>query len=78
MPVNGRDAARAADGVPGNFHLDEALALSAACPFLVPHHFGMFAFNTIDPKRIDAAAAQARGRKILRPHARETLAIRQG
>lgn len=75
LPVNGRDATRKADGVPGNFHLDEALTLSAACPFLVPHHFGMFAFNTIDPERIDAAAAQASDRKILRPQAGETLAI---
>lgn len=60
LPVNGRDAQRLADGVPGNFTLPEAIALARDCAFLVPHHFGMFDFNTIDPTRIDAAAASRR------------------
>lgn len=76
LPVNGRDAERLADGVPGNFTLPEARALAAGYAFLVPHHFGMFAFNTLDPKIIDAAAAQgAVAPTILRPRAGEYLRI---
>jgi L-ascorbate metabolism protein UlaG (beta-lactamase superfamily) len=57
LPVNGRDPRRTQGGVPGNFTLDEALDLAAACRFgaTVGHHFGMFDFNTID-----GAAARAR------------------
>lgn len=49
LPVNGRDAYRAANGVPGNFSLDEAvqLCLDAHIPTLLPHHIGMFHFNTV-------------------------------
>lgn len=77
LPVNGRDAARLAAGIPGNFTLEEAidLARAAAVPFLVPHHFGMFAFNTCDPAGIDRAAATTRAPAILRPEAGETLRI---
>lgn len=50
LPVNGRDARRASSGVPGNFTLEEAMDLAAACGFgaVVGHHFGLFDFNTID------------------------------
>ncbi len=52
LPINGRDEFRRSRGVPGNMTLDEAIQLcrNASIPLLVPHHFGMFAFNTIDPK----------------------------
>jgi L-ascorbate metabolism protein UlaG (beta-lactamase superfamily) len=58
LPVNGRDAFRAAAGVPGNFTLDEAIALCRAAGIadLMPHHWGMFAFNSIDAHLIDALA----------------------
>ena len=48
LPVNGRDAYRASRGVPGNMTAGEAIDLcnAASIPLLVPHHFGMFAFNT--------------------------------
>ena len=48
LPVNGRDAYRASRGVPGNMTACEAIDLcnAAGIPQLVPHHFGMFAFNT--------------------------------
>lgn len=77
LPVNGRDAARLAAGIAGNFTLDEAAALarSADVPFLIPHHFGMFAFNSCDPARIDRAAADHRPPAILRPVTGETLRI---
>jgi L-ascorbate metabolism protein UlaG (beta-lactamase superfamily) len=61
LPVNGRDAYRRERGVPGNFTVEEALELCAALdiPVLIPHHFGMFDFNTVDPKDI----ARIYGRK---------------
>lgn len=48
LPVNGRDEYRTSRGVPGNMNAAEAVALcqAAGIPLLVPHHFGMFAFNT--------------------------------
>jgi L-ascorbate metabolism protein UlaG (beta-lactamase superfamily) len=52
LPVNGRDAYRNENGLPGNFTIDEAidLCLEAGIPHLVCHHFGMFSFNTVDEK----------------------------
>jgi len=49
LPVNGRDSYRRERGVPGNMDVEEALALgrATAIPFIVAHHFGMFAFNTV-------------------------------
>ncbi len=57
LPVNGRDAFRQENGVPGNFSVDEAawLCLEAGIPALIPHHFGMFEFNTVRPETIKAA-----------------------
>ena len=51
LPINGRGK-----GVPGNFTLAEAIQLChrADIPYLIPHHFGMFAFNTVDPEVIKA------------------------
>jgi L-ascorbate metabolism protein UlaG (beta-lactamase superfamily) len=77
LPVNGRDAQRLEDGIPGNFTLEEAIALArrVGADFLVPHHFGMFAFNTCDPVAIDRAAAMTTAPTILRPVTGETLRI---
>jgi L-ascorbate metabolism protein UlaG (beta-lactamase superfamily) len=60
LPVNGRSALLRANGVPGNFFLDEAVALARDCavPHLIAHHYGMFAFNTIDGSEIDREAAR--------------------
>ena len=69
LPVNGRDAARAASGIPGNFTLTEAIGLcrSAEIPVMVAHHWGLFDFNTIDPATIDAEAARGGVPRVLRP-----------
>lgn len=50
LPINGRDAFRAENGVPGNFSLTEAVDLcrTAGIPALIVHHFELFDFNTID------------------------------
>jgi len=61
LPVNGRDAYRTSNRIIGNFTFDEALALcgEAGIPAMVPHHFGMFDFNTLSlqelQKKIEAA-----------------------
>lgn len=73
LPVNGRDAARAEAGIPGNFTLQEALELASAIPFVIAHHWGMFAFNTLEPARIDEAALTRPG--LLRPKAGESFRI---
>ncbi len=75
LPVNGRDAGRLADGIPGNLTLDEAIHLARHAQFLIPHHWGMFAFNTEDPARIDLAAEGDHGVEILKPELGKTLGI---
>lgn len=64
LPVNGRDARRQANGVPGNMDVDEAIALAqgAGIPQLIAHHFGMFDFNTVPIDEIEAA-----GRRVASP-----------
>ena len=59
LPVNGRSAALAARGVPGNMTLDEAVELGSAVGTgaVVAHHHGMFAFNTCAPEELRAKAA---------------------
>jgi L-ascorbate metabolism protein UlaG (beta-lactamase superfamily) len=61
LPVNGRDEYRRSHNVPGNFHFEEAITLchNTGIAYLIPHHYGMFEFNSVDPadlqKKIDAA-----------------------
>jgi L-ascorbate metabolism protein UlaG (beta-lactamase superfamily) len=60
LPVNGRSVALTQAGVPGNFHVAESLALCerAAIPALIAHHYGLFAFNTVEPDALDLALAK--------------------
>lgn len=50
LPINGRDARRAALGVSGNMTFDEVLATCRAVrpATVVPHHYDLFTFNTAD------------------------------
>jgi L-ascorbate metabolism protein UlaG (beta-lactamase superfamily) len=59
LPVNGRDAQRSGNGVPGNFTLDEAVALarSSGARAMIAHHYGLFGFNTISSDAIDRRIA---------------------
>ena len=68
LPVNGRDDMRRSNGIPGNFTLDEAVELAERCgiAYLIAHHYGMFAFNTLEPARIDAVAAHTTGTRLIR------------
>jgi L-ascorbate metabolism protein UlaG (beta-lactamase superfamily) len=69
LPVNGRDAYRASRNIAGNFSFAEArqLCVDARIPWLVAHHFGMFAFNTpsLAKLRKEAARAAADSRCLL-------------
>ena len=58
LPVNGRRPELRDKKIPGNFNLEEAVqfCLDGKISALIAHHFGMFAFNTIDPELIDQAA----------------------
>jgi L-ascorbate metabolism protein UlaG (beta-lactamase superfamily) len=62
LPVNGRDEYRRSHDVPGNFHFEEALQLccNAEIAYLIPHHYGMFEFNSVDPadlqRKIEASS----------------------
>jgi L-ascorbate metabolism protein UlaG (beta-lactamase superfamily) len=73
LPVNGRSLALGAAGIAGNFTLDEATDLASTCGIAVvlAHHYGMFAFNTVEPELIDAKAGVLTG-------ATELLRAREG
>lgn len=62
MPINGRDALRAANGVPGNFHLTEAIGMCCGlgAGHMLGHHYGMFDFNTVDPEQSEREIARLR------------------
>jgi L-ascorbate metabolism protein UlaG (beta-lactamase superfamily) len=66
LPINGRGK-----GVPGNFTFDEAVQLCqvADIPYLIPHHFGMFAFNTVDREIIESSIEQVTSPVCLLPTA---------
>lgn len=57
LPVNGRDALRTENGIPGNMTLSEATALARATGVgaMIAHHFDLFAFNTVARSDIEAA-----------------------
>jgi L-ascorbate metabolism protein UlaG (beta-lactamase superfamily) len=60
LPVNGRDAARTKAGIIGNFSFREAadLCREARIPWLVAHHVGLFAFNTVPEETLRREAAR--------------------
>lgn len=68
LPINGRDATRAAGGVPGNLTLEEAIALTEdiGAAGMIGHHYGMFAFNTIAPDEALARIGRARPKVAVR------------
>ena len=55
LPINGRDSSR---GVPGNMTADEAVdfASNLLARHVIPHHYDMFTFNTVDVNRFEQAA----------------------
>jgi L-ascorbate metabolism protein UlaG (beta-lactamase superfamily) len=80
LPVNGRDEYRSRRGVAGNMTLDEAidLPLNAGIRVLIPHHFGMFEFNTTAPQFLRHRAAQLGARlRCLVPDLQHRFAIQR-
>ncbi len=79
LPVNGRDAERTANRIAGNLTLNEALQLCTVTgvPTLIPHHFGLFAFNTAHLAEVDAVAGRIRHPGLLRPDARHLFRLSQ-
>lgn len=75
LPVNGRDGERLEAGIPGNFTLQEAIGLcqTASIPIMIPHHFGMFSFNTLAEHCIDEEAARIHVPAIFKPVIGERL-----
>jgi len=63
LPVNGRDAIRKENGIPGNFTIDEAvdLCIRAKIPTLVCHHFHMFDFNTANTLELGEVKEKVKG-----------------
>jgi L-ascorbate metabolism protein UlaG (beta-lactamase superfamily) len=64
LPVNGRGK-----GVPGNFSFEEAarLCVETKIPLFIPHHFGMFAFNTVDRAALEKELERNFGPRALLP-----------
>ncbi len=79
LPVNGRDTVRLAAGIPGNLTLNEAISLAqnADIPLLIPHHFGMFAFNTCEESEIDAAAVAPLAQQLVKPVPGDVIFLRE-
>jgi L-ascorbate metabolism protein UlaG (beta-lactamase superfamily) len=67
LPVNGRDTERSGNGVPGNFTLDEAIALAkeGGAQAMIAHHCGLFDFNTVPASEIDKRISKATNGLIL-------------
>lgn len=78
LPVNGRDEFRASHGVAGNFTIHEAarLCLAAGIGFIVPHHFGMFDFNTVGVDEIRQRLDGCLGLEYWLPSAGAMLTLR--
>jgi L-ascorbate metabolism protein UlaG (beta-lactamase superfamily) len=62
LPVNGRDEYRRERGIMGNFTIEEAFRMchNTGIETLIPHHFGMFAFNTVPASEIAEVAEEYR------------------
>ncbi|MAU11611.1 MAG: hypothetical protein CL607_17435 [Anaerolineaceae bacterium] len=61
LPINGSDSRRHELHVPPNMDIDDALNLAADIgqPLIVPHHYDMFTFNTVDVQQFIQAADAA-------------------
>lgn len=75
LPVNGRDKHRLNAGIPGNFTLEEAYKFAQNAKIFIPHHWGMFSFNTIDPQEILDFSRKNKIDSIILPHHGEALII---
>ena len=60
LPINGRDMRRHSYGTPGNFTMEESLSFAElyGAKLLIPHHYEMFTFNTVDIELFKETAAE--------------------
>lgn len=61
LPINGTDERRKELHVPPNMNVDEALQLAKDIgnPLIIPHHYDMFTFNTVDVSQFEAKATDS-------------------
>lgn len=61
MPVNGRSEELNSQGIAGNFYFPEALQImrSHHIPYMIPHHFEMFDFNTVSRRDLNESIEAA-------------------
>ena len=81
LPVNGRDERRRSMNIVGNFEFEEAAELCLKCgiPILIPHHFGMFAVNTVPVEELKRKIARLPGAlRCLLPDVNRRIVLRQG
>jgi L-ascorbate metabolism protein UlaG (beta-lactamase superfamily) len=66
LPINECNEALRQNGIIGNFSFEEAVDLCrrASIPAMIPHHFGMFAENTIDEDELDRKIAGLDGEPV--------------
>jgi L-ascorbate metabolism protein UlaG (beta-lactamase superfamily) len=70
LPINGRDEYRLKNGIAGNFQVYEALNLCIhlKIKYLMVHHFGMFAYNTIKDEILnDISKSSSQSLQIIVP-----------
>ena len=62
MPVNGRSEELSSRGIAGNFNMEEAyqIMMDRDITYMIPHHFGMFDFNTVSREELEAFISRKR------------------
>ena len=77
LPINGRDEVRTSRGIIGNMTFEEALDLCVAAQveWMIPHHFGLFDFNTVDQPELERKAAAAKSVKCVVPRTEDWYLI---
>jgi L-ascorbate metabolism protein UlaG (beta-lactamase superfamily) len=80
LPVNGRDAYRTSRGIVGNMTFDEAAELcrAAGVARMVPHHFGLFEFNTVPIDELARAIAATASPVCTLPRVDEWYELAEG
>lgn len=77
LPINGRDKRPNGNGLYSNFTLDEAIELCVESEIsaLIPCHFGMFDFCTVDTDTIKEKAAEEKRVHIMLPSTEHPLTV---
>jgi L-ascorbate metabolism protein UlaG (beta-lactamase superfamily) len=78
LPINGRDKIRTSRGIVGNMTFEEAynLCVAAKVEWMIPHHFGLFEFNTVDQPELERKVAAAKAVKCIMPRIEDWYLLR--